>query len=111
MPRKHIHLADRPQLAGLSEAIALCGGSRRELARRVARDVPKFSPQRIDNWYAANGVVPLAVAPYIAKAVGGKVTVFDLRPDYEDGWHLLREQLRAAPPKPQQQKVVAEESV
>ncbi|MFP3549722.1 hypothetical protein SB861_03270 [Paraburkholderia sp. SIMBA_049] len=89
MPRK-----DTPALRALNTAIAICGGSRRELARRIAETGYRgvrapISPQRIDNWINRDGAVPIEVAPFVAAAVDGKVSVYDLCPGYE-GWRVLR---------------------
>ncbi|CAB3758491.1 hypothetical protein [Paraburkholderia humisilvae] len=85
---------DTPALRALNTAIALCGGSRRELARRIAETGYRgvrapISSQRIDNWINRDGAVPIEVAPFVAAAVDGKVSVYDLCPGYE-GWQVLR---------------------
>jgi len=92
---------DNPALRALQTAIDLCGGSRRELARRISGTGYRglrapISPQRIDNWINRDGAVPIEAAPFVAAAVEGKVSVFDLCPEYEDGWRLIAELLNAS---------------
>ncbi|WP_395066149.1 hypothetical protein [Paraburkholderia silvatlantica] len=95
-----------PALSALQTAIDLCGGSRRELARRMSNQAyprprgqrvagtPAFSSQRIDGWLQRGGTVPVEAAPFVAAAVGGQVSVFDLCPEYKEGWSLLSRLLK-----------------
>lgn len=108
MPRK-----DTPALRALQTAIDLCGGSRRELARRVCEigypgvragvNRPLFTTERIDKWFSRDGAVPIEVAPFVAAAVDGKVSVFDLCPHYEDGWRLIAQLFRAGQQEPEEE--------
>jgi DNA-binding transcriptional regulator YdaS (Cro superfamily) len=100
MPRE-----DNPALRALQTAIELCGGSRRELARRIAgtgyRGVrAPISPQRINQWINRDHSVPIEVAPFVAAAVDGQVSVFDLCPHYEEGWLLIAALLKTAQQEP-----------
>jgi len=105
MPRE-----DYPAHRALQTAIDLCGGSRRELARRIAETGYRgvrapISPQRIDNWINRKTAapVPIEVAPFVAAAVEGKVSVFDLCPHYQEGWLLIAELLKAGEQVPEQE--------
>jgi hypothetical protein len=80
-------LIDTPEMQELQRAIDLCGGSRRELARRVSKHV-RCSSQRIDNWLQRDHNVPITMAPFVAAAVDGEVNVRVLCPDYA-GWDQL----------------------
>lgn len=91
---------DPRALAALQRAVDLCGGSRRELARRIsekgyprprgqrAPGTPAFSAQRIDQWFNGSAISPEA-APFVAAAVGGAVSVYALCPQFAAGWRLL----------------------
>ena len=85
MARKIGHIPQ--QLEALQKAIAICG-SRRELARRISVYMPCTSG-RIDMWFSRNTMVPMDAAPFIAAAVDGEVSVYELCPEYSEGWQLL----------------------
>jgi hypothetical protein len=97
---------DQRALEALQRAIDLCGGSRRELARRIceqgyprprgqrAERTPAFSSQRIDHWLNGGAAIAVEAAPFVSAAVGGKVSVYDLCPQFEAGWRLLEGLLR-----------------
>ncbi|WP_233866716.1 hypothetical protein [Paraburkholderia adhaesiva] len=77
----------------LLDAIDLCG-SIGELARRVNEYVP-CNTARIDRWLRNGTAVPPLIAPFIAEAVGNRVTVLRLCPEYAQGWRRLDRQLAA----------------
>ncbi|MFP4895785.1 hypothetical protein [Paraburkholderia sp. EG304] len=85
-----------PQLAALQTAIELAG-SRRELARRIARHVP-CTAGRLDMWFHRKSPVPVEIAPFISAAVDGAVSVFELCPEYSKGWRMLKELLNSEEP-------------
>lgn len=76
-----------PHLQALQTAIKLAG-SRRELARRIACYTP-CSAGRLDMWFHRGTPIPVEIAPFVALAVDGKVSVFDLCPGYRQGWFAL----------------------
>ena len=77
----------RTPLQALDLAIAACG-SRAELARRIG-----ISEQRVYQWFARENGCSVECAPFVVEACGRIVSVLELRPDYEEFWMLVRDQL------------------
>lgn len=90
------------QLLALQKAIEICG-SRRELARRISLFTPCTSG-RIDMWFSRNTVVPIDAVPFVAAAVDGQVSVYELCPEYAEGWRVLRALLLNEHREPQEQE-------
>lgn len=76
----------------LARALAICGGSQTELARRVGGTVKQ---PHVWKWMRA-GRVPVERVPAVSRATSGQVLPHELRPDLPDLFPVPKDTKAAA---------------